>query len=66
MSGIQDVLLALTTLMLFRRLLLGVRPSCKEYIPASFDWKFPMHTDIIVLETLQLNDDSFPKLFEKT
>lgn len=24
-----------------------------------------MHTDIIVLETLQLNDDSFPKLFEK-
>lgn len=24
-----------------------------------------MHTDIIVLETLQLNDDSFPKLFQK-
>lgn len=24
-----------------------------------------MHSDIIVLEMLQLNDDSFPRLFEK-
>lgn len=65
MSSIKDVLLALTTVMLFSRLLLGVRLSCKEYVPATSDWKLPMHSDIIVLEMLQLNDDSFPRLFEK-